>query len=514
MIEEKPAMSSKYRLGRGRGALGLALVGLLAACGSAPDGAIRFGLPTAPVTLDPRYATDAESSRINRLLYRSLVTFDENLKPVPDLATWEQIGPLRYRFTLGSEGRAFHNGERLEAGDVAATLRFILAPDNGSPHRAGLNHLQAVEVLDPDTLSFRLEHPDALFPGRLTLGILPASAIERAHPFNRRPLGSGEFELLDWPEAGRLRLRRRADGQLIEFLEVKDPVVRVLKLLRGELDLVQGNLPPELVAWLADRGEIKLRRERGGNFTYLGFNLQDPLTGRLEIRQAIAHAVDREAIIRYLMGDSARPALSLLPPDHWAGNPGLEGYAHDPERARALLAGAGFGPENPPRLSYKTSSNPFRVRLATLLSYQLEQVGFEVSLRGYDWGTFYSDIKAGHFQVFSLSWVGIKMPDIFRYVFHSESVPPAGANRGRFHDPISDRLIEAAEKTENLDEQAELYRTLQVRLLERLPYVPLWYEDQVLATRPDIAGYQLAADGNYDSLETVYRLETAESRQP
>ena len=128
-----------------------------------------------------------------------------------------------------------------------------------------------------------------------------------------------------------------------------------------------------------------------------------------------------------------------------------------------------------------------------------------MALQSYDWGTFYGDIKAGRFQLYSLAWVGIKTPDIFRYAFHSESLPPEGANRGRLSDAAVDRLIETAEHGRDLDAQAAAWREVQARLLEILPYVPLWYEDHVYAIRNDLLGYRLARDGNYDSLHDIYR---------
>jgi peptide/nickel transport system substrate-binding protein len=205
------------------------------------------------------------------------------------------------------------------------------------------------------------------------------------------------------------------------------------------------------------------------------------------------------------MAGAAKPASALLLPDHWAGNADLKKITYNPERARVLLAEAGFTNNNPLRLTYKTSTNAFRVRLATVLQSQLKEVGVEVDLRSYDWGTFYGDIKAGNFQMFSLSWVGIKTPDIFRYVFHSNAVPPNGANRGRYSDAVSDRLIESAGAAATLEKQAIAYKKLQKRLLEQLPYVPLWYENHVFAARDGISGYRLGLDGNYDGLVDVIK---------
>ncbi len=308
-----------------------------------------------------------------------------------------------------------------------------------------------------------------------------------------------------WKGESALILERRADAQRIEFIGVQDPTVRALKMLSGEIDMMQNDLPPELINHLAEQEEVEVIRGAGSNFAYLGFNLQDEYTGSHKIREAIAHALDRDSIIKYVLGNAARPANAILPPTHWAGNSNLKSYAHDPQRARSILASLGYDRNNPLELSYKTSSDPFRLRLATIIQQQLSEVNIRVDLRSYDWGTFYGDIKAGRFQMYSLMWVGIKLPDIFRYVFHSEALPPEGANRGRFINARVDRLIENAETSLTLEQQANQYRALQALLLEALPYVPLWYEDHVFIKRSDIQGYTIARDGNYDGLIAVQR---------
>ncbi len=480
-------------------------VDLLSACAEPSPDALRMGLASAPTSLDPRHATDATSERINRLLYRRLVELDERGMPVPGLASWERLAPRHYRFVLGEAGREFHDGSRLNAVDVKATYEYVLHPAHVSPHRTTLQLIERIEIPDTETIDFFLKRPDPLFPAYLALGILPARLIGSEHSVRDEPVGSGPFGFVDWPEEGRLILQRRTDGARFEFLHVADPTVRVLKLLRGELDMLQNDLPPELVGWLGEQQGIQIERAPGTNFSYLGFNLEDPATGNIEVRRAIAHALDREAIIRYVMADGARPAQALLPPQHWAGASGLEGYRHDPGLARNTLRRAGYGPDNPLRLNYKTSSDPFRVRLATVIQSQLAAVGIEVDIHSYDWGTFFGDIKAGRFQMYSLAWVGINTPDIFRYVFHSASLPPDGANRGRLRDIRVDGLIERAEALDNIERQAPVYRELQGVLLEELPYIPLWYEDQIFVSREDVMGYRLAADGNYDGLITVRR---------
>lgn len=486
---------------------------LLTACSTPDSDHIRFGLASAPTNLDPRFATDAASERINRLLYNRLVDFDEHARPRPALATWERLTDRHYRFRLGSAGRRFHDGSRLDAADVAATYRSLLDPATASPHRGTLAMIERIEVLDRDTLDFFLNRADALFPGFLTIGILPAAGIEAGRAFHHQPMGSGPFRLRSWPAPGRLELERTRDRQVVVFEQVHDPTMRVLKLLRGEVDILQNDLPPELLHYLAGRKGIHVRTHHGSNFSYLGFQLQDPDTGKAEVRRAIALAIDREAIIRYVFRGAARPASALLVPDHWAGNPHLDPIETNLDRARALLARAGYDADHPLHISYKTSSDPFRVRIATILQQQLGRAGILVDVQSYDWGTFYADIKAGRFQLYSLTWVGIKSPDIFRYAFHSDSLPPGGANRGRLRDARIDRMIEQAMVAKDTQQQARIYAALQARLLEQLVYVPLWYEDQYLAARDGISGYSLAMDGNYDALRTIAKRRHASAQQ-
>ena len=478
---------------------------LCSACSEVDNSAIRFALSAAPVTLDPRYATDAMSQRINRLIYSQLIDFDDQYHVIPSLASWEKLSPDHYRFHLGEQGRTFHNGDKLTAEDVKITFDYILDLKNASPHRETLLIISDMQVIDDDTIDFYLKETDPLFPGRLRIGILPAKLIANGHPFNQQPLGSGPLKFISWPEEGNLKLQRLSDQQTIQFITVKDATVRVLKLLNGEVDLLQGELPQELVKWLGEKQQVTINRARGDTFTYIGFNLDDSLTGQHDIRRAIALALDRESIIKYMFDNFARTAGSLLPPEHWAGHTHLDGYEYNPKEARNILLQMGYDQDKPLKLIYKTSNNPLRVRLATIIQYQLKQVGIDLELKSYDWGTFYGDIKAGNFQVYSLSWVGLKMPDIFRNVFYSKSVPPAGANRGHFQNNEVDDLIVQAAAQEDLDEQAALYTELQEILHEQLPYIPLWYEDNILVTRNNIDGYHMATDGNYDGLVTVQR---------
>lgn len=469
-------------------ALGLMCLLFMAGCGKPDSHAeIRFAIAQAPLNLDPRYATDAASERVNRLIYRSLVDFDEHSKPVPELAYWQALTQTHYRFSLTATGRQFHDGSELTAADVAATYAsFAMLRD--SPHAAEFANIAEVKAVDANTVDFYLHQPDAGFPARLIVGILPAGLIAKGHDFAHSPIGNGPLKFVSWHSA--LKLERINDGQLFTMAEVKDPTVRVLKLLRGEVDLLQGDLPPELIGYLQQQAGIEVHESEGANFSYLGFNLQDAQLTNPLVRQAIAHAIDRPAIIRHALVGGSRAAGAILPPEHWAGNPDLPTYDYNPQLARELLQQAGV--QLPLKLTYKTSTDAQRVRLATMMQAQMQPAGIELEIRSLDWGTFFDDIKHGKFQLYGLTWVGIKTPEIYRLAFHSDAIPPKGANRGQLHDDELDGLIEQG-----------AWDKVTQRVHQLLPYVPLWYEGQFVATRRGLVNYTLKADGNWDGLASI-----------
>ncbi|MCB5189420.1 ABC transporter substrate-binding protein [Methylobacillus arboreus] len=475
------------------GALAILMVAsllLLDACSrDSRPGEIRSAVSQLPQTLDPRYATDAASARVNRLLYRSLVDFDEHFRSTPSLASWRVLSPRLFRFTLGPSGRTFHDGRYLTAEDVAATYQSVLElPD--SPHTGEFANISKIEVRDENTLDFFLNEADSNFPARLVLGILPAELIARSHDFSRQPVGSGPFKFFAWHRS--LNLDRISDKQRFVFEEIRDPTVRVLKLVRGETDILQGDLPPELVGYLQKQPGLHVQESEGSNFAYIGLNFQDAVLQNPLVRQALAHAIDRQAIIRHTLAGGSRLAETILPPEHWAGNASLEPYTYDPEAARELLHRAGLS--LPLKLVYKTSTDAQRVRLATMMQAQMREAGIQLEIRSLDWGTFFDDIKRGNFQLYGLMWVGIKTPEIYHLAFHSSSIPPKGANRGHYIDRKTDELITVSD-----------WPNATARIHEQLPYIPLWYEGQFAATRKHIVGYQLKPDGSWDGLVNVKR---------
>ena len=461
---------------------------------SSPE--IVFAISQAPLNLDPRYATDAASERLNRLLYQSLVDFDDHTKPVASVASWQQLSPLSYQFTLSEQRRLFYypasaehkaKARKLTAYDVKATYDSITALSD-SPHSAEFSNLKNIVVANERTVLFYLNAPDRHFPAKLLLGILPAELVESQHDFARLPVGSGPLVLLD--SQNKWRLQRLDDGQLISLIEVKDPTVRMLKLLHAEVDLIQGDLPPESVRYLQAKPGLTVKTAVGVNFSYLGLNTQDPQLKKLKVRQALAHAIDRQAIIDKAMLQHSRLGGAILPPEHYAQQQILPAYAYDPALAKRLLQEAGVS--LPLKLVYKTSTDAQRLRLATIMQAQMRLAGIDLEIRSLDWATFFAEIKQGNFQLYGLTWVGVKTPEIYAQAFASDSVPPKGFNRGRYQDAELDRLLSTDD-----------WQAVTQRVHQQLPYIPLWYEGQFAAMQKGIQNYSPKADGNWDDLATI-----------
>jgi len=226
----------------------------------------------------------------------------------------------------------------------------------------------------------------------------------------------------------------------------------------------------------------------------------------VRVRQAVAYAIDRRPLIDYIWRGFAQPATSVLPPQSWAYDSALRALPHDPDKANALLDAAGYPAVNGVRfhLTMKTSTEESTRLLAAVLQQQLRHVGIVLDIRTFEFATFLADVTHGSFQFYSLRWIGgNEDPDIFEYVFHSAKFPPNGANRGFYSNPRVDALIDQARRETDQTVRKRLYTELQEILAEDLPYINLWYFDNVLVHSRRVRNVTLTPSGDYNFLKTA-----------
>jgi peptide/nickel transport system substrate-binding protein len=479
---------------------------------------IVLGMTAGPNSLDARLGSDDTSQKLGQLIYSSLMTLDERLRVVPQLA--ERIDtpdPKTYVITV-RRGVRFHDGHELTSRDVAYTFNSLLSPGFVSPLRGAYRVVESVEPRDRYTVVFHLKEPFGSFVGNLVIPpIVPDGAgVE----LRNHPIGTGPYKFVRYAADDRLELARfddyyegrpHNDGIVVRF--VPDDIMRGLELRKGTMDLVINDLAPDIVHQLEREPTLQSVRAPGTDYQYLGVNLRDPILKHLKVRQALAYAIDYDAIIRYLRRGLSYPAVGMIPPVAWSFEPDVFAFTHDPAQSKRLLDEAGYpdpdgdGPESRFSLSLKVSNIEFNRLQSAVIQQNFQAVGVALDVRMYEFATLYADVLKGNFQLYTLQWTGgyAADPDILRRAFHSEQVPPSGFNRGYFHDPAVDDLLDRATVSTDDAERRRLFGAVQKLLAREVPYISLWDKTNYAIAQRSLTGVQLKPAADLLFLKDVSR---------
>lgn len=510
--------SSRISHGRNWWATLLTLLMLLAAlsCARKPDtNTLVMIIESSPTNLDPRVGLDGQSERIDGLLFDNLLSRDEHLNVKPGLAeSWEMRDPVTYIFHL-HHGVKFSDGRPLTSRDVKWSFDSLI---QGKVHSAKANTYRFIDnIAAPDdyTVIFHLKQPWAALlwnvAGGGGMGIVPYGS---GPELSQDPIGTGPFKFVRAEQDRDVVIERnglywgpRPKLDRVRFAVIPDPTTRALELRKGSADAEINALSPDVIVSLSQQTRLGVLRGPGTVVGYMGFNLRDPILKDVRVRQAIAYALDRPAYVHYVWRDFARLAASVLPPESWAYDGNVRQYHHDPEKARQLLDAAGYRAKNGVRfhLTMKTSTEESSRAMAAVFQQQLREVGIALDIRSYEFATFFSDVTHGEFQVYSLRWIGgNEDPDIFGYAFDSANIIPKGANRQYYSNPRVDALIAQAQTESDQSARKRDYDEIQQILANDLPYVYLWYFDNVMVYSPRVHGLELNPSGNFDFLRTAW----------
>ena len=471
-------------------------------------------IESSPTNLDPRVGLDAQSERIDALMFDNLLSRNEHLSVEPGLAeSWDIPDPKTYIFHL-HKGIQFSDGRPLTSRDVKWSFDSLLQGKIRSTKSATYRFVDHIDAPDDYTVVFHLKQPWAALlwnvAGGAGMGIVPYGTLTEA---TRHPIGSGPFRFVSAEQDKEVIIERndnywgeKAKLDRVRFAVVPDTTTRALELRKGSADAAINALSPDMVLTLQREPHIRVLISPGTVLAYMGFNLRDPILKDVRVREAIAYAIDRQPLIHYLWHDSVRPAASVLPPESWAYDSNVRQYPYDPAKARYLLDSAGYSARNGVRfhLTMKTSTEESSRAIAAVFQQQLRDVGIALDIRSFESATFLSDIMHGEFQVYSLRWIGgNEDPDIFDYVFSTARIIPNGANRQYYSNPRVDALILQASTELDQDTRKRDYAEIQRILAEDLPYINLWYFDNVLVYSKRVRGLELNPSGNYDFLKTA-----------
>ncbi|MCA9508300.1 MAG: ABC transporter substrate-binding protein [Myxococcales bacterium] len=474
-------------------------------------GFINIAVSSPIETLDARYATSANSLRISGLVFAPLLTLGDDLSPQPFLAkSIEILDEKTFKITLHPNLK-FHDGTPITADDVVYTFDQLSSKNVSSPHAQKFNYLKDIQKISPTEVIFELKKVFAPFLTDIcALGIVSKnSCLGRSQECRHEYNGSGPFKVKEWNKAKEEIIFEPfadwwegAPKNPLFVRIVRDENTRLLELMGQKTDLVQGDISPQNILELKKQAYLDVEQIAGTGYSYLAINVRGPkkndkensesyLTHKalasIKVRKAIAHAIDFDKIIEKILLGTAKRVSGLIPNGHWAKDPSLKVPAYDPKKAEKELDEAGFprlsGHRPRFQLTIATTPNRMRQGIAQLYADYLGKIGIEVNIRVKDWGALYQDMKQGNFDLFSAIWVPVTEPDLYHWVHHSENIPDldgSGGNRHGYRNQKVDKLIEQARSIISPQERKMLYHQIEQILLDELPYIPLWNEDQIV----------------------------------
>jgi peptide/nickel transport system substrate-binding protein len=473
---------------------------LLAACGgekragggAAAGNALVIVAQSSPTNLDVRVGNDNVSGRLFDLVYSGLVKVTPNFDYAPDLAEkWETPDDKTIVFHLNPNAK-FQNGQPVKAADVKWSFESLLAPNFTSAKKSGYAAVDHIETPDDHTVIFKLKEPNAGIFDNLTYVCVPTGADTNV--YRTKPIGDGPYKVLEYRPDDRVELEAfdqwHGGAPKIKHVTVRiipDATTRVLEMRRGTCNFEVNQIPFENVAEFDKNPDFKVVKTPGSVYQYIAINLRDPILGKLKVRQAIAHAIDRERIIRDIMRGYGRPTETMLAEGHWARAANLPSYPYDPAKAKQLLAEAGY--PNGFTFTFKTSTDAEANLRAQSIQAMLKEVGITMNIQSNEMSTFFADIGKGNFQMYSLSRNGISDPDFYYVLFYSKNIPPEGQNRGYYANPHLDDLLIQGRSTFDRAKRKPIYEEIQKIIATDLPYISLYMQDNVAVMRKNIDGY-------------------------
>lgn len=475
--------------------------------GEATAGAeeIIVGQGADPVTLDPHGQNDQSSSRVRVQIFDTLLEQDKELEFQPALAeSWEQIDDLTWEFKL-REGVTFHNGEEFDADDVIYSLnRAIESPSTG--HIVNMINPDGFEVVDPHTLRISTNEPFGPFLAHLAhpaASITNQEAVEEAgDQVDVQPVGTGPYKLQDWARGDRVTLERYEDywGDLaktprIVFRNIAENANRTIELETGGIHLAYDILPND-ISKVEGNDDLQLFREPNFSTTYVGFNCEkEPLNDPL-VRQAINHAINMDEVVEAVYFGTGAKAAGPLGPNVTFANQDLEPYEYNPERARELLAEAGY-PDGFETTIW-TNDNKIRMDIAEIMQNQLREVGITATPEVLEWGAYLSQTAEGEHDMFILGWVSVTGDaDYGLYpLFHSSQFGDAG-NRTFYANDEVDRLLETGRTATDDAEREAAYMEAQEIIRDEAPWIFTWTGEDLTGGSAKISGFELHPAGHY-----------------
>jgi peptide/nickel transport system substrate-binding protein len=474
--------------------------------------------------LIPNITSDGASHDVGNMIYDGLVKADKDLNYVGAMAESWEFSPdcLELTWKLRRDIK-WHDGHPFTAEDVLFTYQAMINPKTPTAYKEDFLAVKSAEVIDPYTFRVRYARPLAKAVQSWAMWMLPKHLLERyvadgklkESPENSRPVGTGPYRFQEWksgekvvlvsnneyyegrPYLGRI-VYRVIPNQGTIFLELKAKGVDL-----ASLTAIQYARQTEYPAF---RKAFRKYRYPSSAYTYFGFNLKDPRFADRRVRQAFAHAIDKQELMEGVLMGLAREATGPIRPGTWAYTNKVTRYDYSPEKAKALLAEAGWNDNGDGVLRDKdgkafsftirtNQGNEERKKVAEIIQQRLAAIGVKTEIQVIEWASFIKEfIKKKRFEAVVLGWGVGTDPDQYG-VWHSSQMGPDQLNQISYANPEVDRLLEEGRASCHQQERVKYYHRFQEVLAEDQPLVFLYFRDALPVVSSRVQGIQPAPSG-------------------
>ncbi len=469
-------------------------------------GTLRVGLDSDLTTMDPHLSTAYVDRIVYQSIYNPLLRLDKDLTFKPELAEkWEYTDSTTLVMNL-RKGVKFHDGTDFNAKAVKINFDRMMDPNTKSLRAAEISAVKEVVVVDDYTIKFTLKQPNAGLLAQLTdragMIISPAAIDKYGADLKRNPVGTGPFKFIEWVTGDHLTVRKfdgywekGTDGQPLPYLDeviykgVPDATVRLTSVRTGTVDLIDRPASKDLAS-LRNQKELTYDETAGLGYQAIDLNNARAPFDKVEVRQAVAYAVDREALATSVLFGSVTPGQGPIAPGSWAYDASINIYKRDVNKAKDLLKQAGLTP--PVKFPCMIVNSPESKTIGEAFKEQLADAGFDMEIQLLEFATALDKSTKKDYSCFQIGWSGRPDPDGNTYSFLFSEGPN---NTESYKNPKVDELLDKARATYDQAQRKALYTELIKLAVNDVARVYLWWGKDIKVYSPKVNGYLHVPDG-------------------
>jgi len=468
---------------------------VIAGVSSGAEKVIRVAVGIDATSLDPPMSTNLTDKNTTSQIYDTLIFRNKEMKLEPHLATsWKIINNTTWEMEL-RKGIKFHNGEEFNAEAVKFSIERILDPAMKAPSFAQFTAIKGVKIIDPYKVHIETKEPYPVLPAVLAecWAVPPRYTQEKGKEFlAKNPVGTGPFEFVKWLKDERVEMKANKHYwkgapkiDRVFFMPVPERGTRIAMLKTGEVDIVS-DIPPFMVKELKSDANIQVATAGGARAYFLGIDtlrktpLADP-----KVRLALNYAIDADKIIETTLNGYASRLATLLTPRQFGYDPSIKPYKYDLEKAKKLLAEAGY--PNGFSIDFDTPDGryPMDKEVAQVIAGQLTKAGIKINLHVREWGNFIAQFRTEKGDLAPMWYMGWSIP-----TFDADAILFAlctpGKTYGRYSTEEGAKLLTDARNTMDRDKRLSLYHKALKLIHQDSAFVPLFQLTDIYGIRKGI----------------------------